>query len=188
MLIARGEAIISADELYRAWLTRELGGVRPLVSIGVNPSTADAMEEDNTIKTEQAFARIWGCGRLIKVNPYAFRAKKPKVMMAAFALGIDIVGCDIRGLHNDDYIARAIGLAIEHDGIVLFAWGKIAGEVAKKTGRDRIADMLAGIKKRGLWDRFTPMCIGTNGDGSPKHTLYQPHTAELVPWTYKEAA
>jgi hypothetical protein len=182
MLIPKGEAILSEDGVYRAWITRELGGERPLVTIGINPSTADAFEDDNTIENEMAFTRIWGCGRLIKVNPWAYRARFAKNMWAAHKAGVDIVGCDIRGLHNDDYISRAIRVAIEHDGIVLFAWGNLAGETKKRTGIDRIADMLATLRDNGLMGKFMPMCLGTNKDGSPKHTLYQPHDKEIVPW------
>lgn len=180
--VAKGDAILSACGKYRAWLTRELGGTRPLVSIGANPSTADAWKDDQTMLTEQRFARRWGCGLLVKVNVYAYRATEPKDMWAAWKAGTDIVGGNINGLHNDDYVARAIRLAIERDGIVLFAWGKIPSDTFKKTKVDRVRHMLDYLNGIALGGTFTPMCLGKNQDGSPKHTLYQPLDKELVPW------
>jgi hypothetical protein len=180
LLIPRGSAILSECEKYRAWLDRDLGGTRPLVSVGANPSTADAIKDDNTVKTEMPFARIWGCGRLIKVNVFAFRATFPKDMWAAHAAGADIVGCNINGLHNDVFIKRAVREVLLHDGILLFAWGKIPGK--NQAGRDRVAEVVEMLRTHPELGGVTPMCLGTNLDGSPKHTLYQPHSAELVPW------
>lgn len=165
-LVPRGDVVLSPEEGHRFFLTRELGGARPLVSIGVNPSTADADTDDQTMRKEQGYARRWECGRLIKVNMYGYRATDIKDMWAAEKRGVDIVGA-MPGFHNDWYILHAIQLAIEHDGIVLAAWGKHAKlgrviEVLRKI-HDRYPQWLSG---NGL------QCLGTNGDGSPKHTLY----------------
>lgn len=177
MLIPRGSAILSECAKFRVWLERDLGGLRPLVSIGANPSTADHEKDDQTMRKEQGFARFWGCGRLVKVNMNGYRATKPKDMWAAAARGEDIIGVDVKGLHNDDYILRAIQLAIDHGGIVLGAWGAI-------TKPDRVADVLLKIR-----DRFPDwyhdvgiQCLGKNGDGSPKHTLYLPYETPRERW------
>lgn len=55
-----GTAEFSINGVHRYWLTRGLGGVRPLVVCGLNPSTADAEVDDNTIRKEMKFARSWG--------------------------------------------------------------------------------------------------------------------------------
>lgn len=177
MLIPRGEVILSPCGTYRTWLTRPLGGERPLVSIGANPSVADANIDDQTMRKEQNFALLWGCKLFIKVNMNAYRATKPKDMWAAEARGEDIVGVDVCGLHNDDYILRAIQLAIDHGGIVLGAWGAI-------TKQPRVAEVLAKIADRFPdWYRDVGIqCLGTNNDGSPKHTLYLPYEAKLERW------
>ena len=43
----------------------------------LNPSTADATEDDPTIRACMAFAERWECGWLDVVNLYAFRATDP---------------------------------------------------------------------------------------------------------------
>lgn len=177
MLIPRGEAILSEDGLYRTWLTRDLGNVdgKVLVSIGANPSTADAMKDDQTMAKEQEFARRWGCTFFVKVNVYAYRATKPKDMWAAEKHGVDIVGCDVRGLHNDAFIQRALRLAWVQKGIVLAAWGKIPKQ-------PRVAEILRKLATSPFLDETPLMCLGTNNDGSPKHTLYLPYETPLVRW------
>lgn len=165
-LILTGTAEFSADEIYRYWLTRELGGDRPLVSCGLNPSTATAEEPDNTINKEIKFARRWGFGRLVKVNLYAFRTKSPAVMWKAAKQGVDIVGPD-----NDAAIRRAVDLCESSRGAFLVAWG---GE----TQLDRVRHVVNEvIQKR------TPLyCIATNIDGSPVHPLYQRDDSTYQAW------
>lgn len=175
MLIPRGEVILSPCGTYRTWLTRPLGGERPLVSIGANPSVADANIDDQTMRKEQNFALFWGCQMLVKVNVYAYRATKPKDMWDAEKRGVDIVGCDVNGLHNDAFVQRAIHLAWERKGIVLAAWGKIPKQ-------PRIAELLRKLRTFPFIDEVPLMCLGTNDDGSPKHTLYLPYEAKLERW------
>lgn len=43
--------------LWRAWATEG----RSALIVGLNPSTADATEDDPTIRREVAFAKRWGC-------------------------------------------------------------------------------------------------------------------------------
>jgi len=44
---------------YRYNLTRELGGERPLVICGLNPSVATRDKNDPTIRREIGFAKLW---------------------------------------------------------------------------------------------------------------------------------
>lgn len=173
-LIPRGTAILSPDGVYRVWLERELGGTRPLVSIGLNPSTADAEIDDQTMRKEQGFARRWGCGLLIKVNLYAYRATKPKDMWAAQARGVDIVGGDGQGLGNDNWIRMAAARASAAGGILLCAWGGHGKP-------ERVAQVIAAIREVPGAEQLLK-CLGTNNDGSPKHTLYLPYETPLVDW------
>lgn len=159
-------ARFSDDGVYRWWLTREFGGDRPLACCGLNPSTATADINDQTIRKDIGFARLWRCGLVIKVNAYGFRATQPAVMNRARAAGADIVGPD-----NDRWIVQAIDMVSIVGGIFMVAWGN---HIEPHRQRD-IARM--------LHDRsVVPMCLGTNGNGTPKHELYQPYERELVPW------
>ena len=149
---------------YRYELTRELGGDRPLVICGLNPSIATADKNDPTIRKEIGFAKLWGCGRLVKVNAYAYVATDPKDMRRAAKSGIDVIGPE-----NDLRIREAVELARLTGGIVLVAWGKNIrpsrqAEISYVFGDDA-------------------MCLGINNDGSPTHPLYIPYERPLVHWS-----
>lgn len=176
-LISRGTAVISDCGCYRPWLTRDLGGEAPLVCIGANPSTADADLDDPTMRKDQGFARRWGCGSLIKVNIYPWRATKPKDMWAARKAGADILGVamSIGGKPESNllYLMRAMQRVQDIGGVVLAAWGNIP----------EIEDVIATIGELARAYPDVPIeCLGTNGNGSPKHTLYLSSAAERQPW------
>jgi Protein of unknown function (DUF1643) len=58
-------AVISACGRYRYLLTRQVAsGGRRTTFIMLNPSTADASNDDPTIRRCIGFAQRWGCGQL----------------------------------------------------------------------------------------------------------------------------
>ena len=164
-LFQSGDAKFSPCGQYRYWLERDLGYQRPLVICGLNPSIATATKNDPTVRKEMGFAQRWGCGRLVKVNAYAFIATDPNVMKKARKAGRDVVGPD-----NDAAIVRAAEVARECDGIFLVAWGANI-EPQRQAEIDLLIRMIV-----------TPMCLGQNGDGSPVHPLYIPYDREKRPW------
>ena len=157
--------------VFRWALTRNLGGGRPLVVIGLNPSTADARANDPTIRREIGFAKLWKYGQLVKVNAYAFRATRPLDMEANRRAGVDIVGA-----HNDAAILAAARLCVEYDGLFLGAWGT-------HIEPERETRIVALVAEAGA----AIMCLGTNAGGSPMHPLYRPADAKPVPWTARAA-
>ncbi len=130
--------------------------------IMLNPSTADASEDDPTIRRCIDFAKREGCGSVLVVNLFAFRATSPEDMMKAD----DPVGPD-----NSSAIAWALGdSGPAPDGPFIAAWGARgtfggAGEAMKKR--------LAG---RGL-------CFGLTANKQPKHPLYIRADQPLQPLT-----
>ncbi len=158
MLIPSGSAVFSPCGVYRYRLDRFLGGDRPLVGIGLNPSTATAEENDPTLRRDCHFTRAWGFGHFVKLNAYGYKATEPDVMWAADGAGIDIVGPDL----------AVVAWARERGGRVWASWGSHIGvdrqiQLAQMLGED-------------VW------CIKTNLDGSPVHELYQPNVSVLKPW------
>lgn len=106
-------AVISACGLFRYELERRwdfLDQRPPVVFLMVNPSTADALEDDPTIRRCVGFARHWGFPALRVVNLFAFRATDPCQLLDAR----DAIGPD-----NDAHIERAIALGTP----VVCAWG-----------------------------------------------------------------
>lgn len=129
--------------LWRIWNEN----IKPLVVIGLNPSTADEYENDPTVSKCIVWAREWGFGGLIMLNIFAYRATDPKEMKRH----PEPVGED-----NNKHILKHC----ERAGLILCAWGNDGAF------RDRAKEVLA------LLESFDLYCMGTNQDGSPKHPLY----------------
>lgn len=153
-LLTRSDATISECGLYRYRLTREWGAGATAVFIMLNPSTADASQDDPTIRRCVGFAKREGCGRLEVVNLFAFRATAPKDMRAA---------ADPIGPENDAHILAAVTAA---DGPRIAAWGAHGGQRGKEVGR-RLRGM--GLK-----------CLGLTAALAPRHPLYVRGDAPLV--------
>lgn len=160
-------ARFSPCELYRYTLTRELGGDRPVVSIGLNPSKATAAINDPTVRKDIGFSRRWGFGRLIKLNAHGYRATDPDDMHAAAAAGIDIVGPE-----NDFWIRDTLLLAKLTGGRVVVSWGNHISHERQRAMANLIAEC-----------DVEPLCLGTNKNGTPVHELYIPYERELQVWS-----
>lgn len=157
-------AIMSADQLYRYRLTRDLGmmGDGACCFVMLNPSTADATNDDPTIRRCIGFAKQFGCGRLEVVNLFAFRATNPQDLFDSADAGIDVIGRD-----NDKHIAEACNAS----RIVVCAWGNHG----QYCGRDK--DVLRVISAQ---QGTTPQVLNINAKtGQPSHPLYLPGNAQL---------
>ena len=76
-------AVISKCGAYRYSLTRKWSDAPLLSFVMLNPSTADAKEDDPTIRRCIGFARREGAGGLIVANLYALRSSSPEALWAA---------------------------------------------------------------------------------------------------------
>lgn len=153
-------AVLSDDGLYRYELTRSWGSGRRMVVAMLNPSTADATEDDPTIRRCVGFARREGCGSLVVVNLYALRATHPEHLLDH---------PDPEGPENPAHWARA--LADPGDDLLLAAWG--AGRPAEAPGS------LAMER----WAGTVPwLCLGTTASGHPRHPLFVRAEKALEPW------
>ncbi len=110
LLIERG-ANISPCGKYRYLLWRTWGKQQPLVFIMLNPSTADANQDDATIRVCMGRARRMKVGGIIVANVFAFRATKPSDLFAA---------ADPVGPLNSSEILHAITIP---NRMVIAAWG-----------------------------------------------------------------
>jgi hypothetical protein len=126
--------------------------------IGLNPSTADEFEDDHTIRRERGFADSWGCGGIVKLNAFAYRATLPADMLRQD---------DPNGPGNT--IAFMRQELSQCDGPKVACWGTHGtfggrGELLKAA--------LPGLQ-----------CFGLNSDGTPKHPLYLAATTILIPYS-----
>ena len=150
-------AEISPCERYRYTLGRIWDSELPYVAfIGLNPSTADAVEDDPTLNRCIQYAKAWGYGGVWMVNLFAFRATSPVDMKAAD----DPVGPD-----ND----QSLKSVCEAADLVVAAWGN-HGSFRNRSRQVRV--MLDGLH-----------CLKLNKSGEPAHPLYQRKTArpEVLP-------
>lgn len=153
----RGDAYLSTDQKFRYWLIRVWDDSLPMMTnIGCNPSTADALLNDPTIRKDIGFATRLGFGGLLKLNVGAYRATDPRQWQKAF---------DPFGPENTVEHLRKYMTEFKANEVVV-TWGKCIG---KFSGR---ADSIA----RQLGDTW---CLGRTSDGTPRHTLMLPYTTQL---------
>jgi hypothetical protein len=157
--------------LDRVWDRRR----RAAVFLMLNPSTADASENDPTIRRCIGFAKRNGYGGITVVNLFALRATKP----AALALHPDPVGPD-----NDMWIQSVL---FKQPAAVIAAWGAYppaAGRGMADRATERVAAVLRLVAIYGV-----PLkCLGTTKDGQPRHPLYLAGSTPLTDYRPPEVA
>ena len=162
LLIGTGSAVFSLDRVYRYQLRRTWGNSGSHATwIMLNPSTADALEDDPTIRRCTAFTKAWGLDGLIVVNLFALRATDPRELRGH---------PDPVGPANDRWIAEAL----HSSSVVVAAWG--AHPLAEK----RTDQVTAIVAERAGY----ASCLGVTKDGYPLHPLargksYVPAGTEL---------
>ncbi|PDT55075.1 MULTISPECIES: DUF1643 domain-containing protein [Sinorhizobium] len=144
----RSSAIISGCGAYRYRLERQWDGDKPKVAfLMLNPSTADASQDDPTIRRCIGFAKAWGFGGLIVGNLFALRSTDPKALYGH----PDPIGAD-----NDQHI-----LAIAKSAHKLVcAWGTHGALHARAR---EVYEML---------EFFNLAALKVTVEGHPAHPLY----------------
>lgn len=144
--------------LWRVWDPR-----LPLLAVVMlNPSTADASRDDQTITRLVHFATVAGYGGFVVVNRYAYRATEPAALMAYGS--VNAIGPD-----NDNWIRIAIA-----DRNVLVAWG------ANWVAEDRLVEVEGLLLNHIITGRA--FCLGYTKDGYPKHPARLGNDAAFEPW------
>jgi hypothetical protein len=156
-----GTAVFDRGRTYRYLLTRVWDTGRPLiVYVMLNPSTADALKADPTIRRCTGFARRERAGGLVVVNLFALRATNPQRLRDHEA---PVGPC------NDAFIRQAVRVS---GGRVVAAWGAAGVE----HGRDR--QVLTMLHRA----RASVQCLGVTATGQPRHPLYLAGDVPLRPY------
>lgn len=158
------EATISEDGAYRYDLSRTWDpGKLTVCWVMLNPSTADALTDDPTIRRVRGFSQRDGWfGKLVVVNVFAYRATSPGELK-------DVR--DATGEHNDSYLRAHIRTS----NMVVAAWG--ASMPRRHGGQEPwVARMLPGGRT---------VCLGTTKDGRPRHPLYVKADQQWEPFDMK---
>ena len=142
-------------------------GKNPLICIGINPSTAEPGDLDNTLKSVERIALGNGFDSFIMFNVYAQRATDPDAMEE---------NCNLL-LHKENLEAFRYVLSISEKPAVWAAWGTI---IEKREYLPLcLRDMLAVGKEYGAaW-----YCAGrVSKKGHPHHPLYLRKDEKIRPF------
>ncbi|HTJ43998.1 MAG TPA: DUF1643 domain-containing protein [Kofleriaceae bacterium] len=150
---------MGADGAYRYLLARRWARGPGVLFVMLNPSTADEVTDDPTIRRCVGFARKWRAPAMEVVNLYALRATHPRDLFAHRAP----IGDD-----NDRAIRSAAARARE----IVVAWGAHGERDPARVAH--VIDLLGGRDMR---------CLGANRGGSPKHPLFVPYLTKRRRWT-----
>ncbi len=142
-------------------------GKNPLICIGINPSTAEPDNLDNTLKSVQRIALGNGFDSFLMFNVYAQRATDPNAMERQ---------CNL-SLHKENLQAFRYVLSLSEKPAVWAAWGSII----EKRGYlwECVRDMVcAGQEFGAKW-----YCAGAiTKKGHPHHPLYLRKDEKLKPF------
>ncbi len=143
-------AFFSRDKKYRYLLKRIWNSSQSkLLFIMLNPSDADFIKDDPTIRRLISFSKKWGYGGFSVCNLYSYITSSPSVLYRS---------SNILGHKNKSFVKKQI----KNSDRIVYAWGNTETE----------PDWLKKLVK-------TSYCIGINKNGTPKHPLYLNSNAQL---------
>jgi len=157
-------AVLSVCRTYRYKLARnaDIFGSKVFAYFCVNPSTADEMIDDQTVKKWLGFTKINDGKEFIVGNLFAYRATDVTELA-----NVD----DPVGLDNDKYLAEIIKEA----DVLVPCWGsreKLPNSLHYRM--EEVMDLLTNSRK-------TVMTFGLTASSDPKHPLMLPYSTVLVP-------
>ena len=142
-------------------------GKKPLICIGINPSTAEPDNLDNTLKSVERIAHHNGFDSFIMFNVYAQRATDPDHMEKT---------CNTL-LHKENLEAFSYVLSISEKPAVWAAWGTIIEK------REYLPLCLKDMIEVGNRCGATWYCAGKKSKkGHPHHPLYLRKDEEIKPF------
>jgi hypothetical protein len=139
----------------------------------LNPSTADASQDDPTVRRVVGFSKKWGMGGAIVANLFALRSPSPRDLALAAERGEDPVGP-----YNDYHLTRALrqfyGWPVAR---IVAAWGRNPMAPARAA---RVREALEEVPP--YESRPPVVALAINRDGSPKHPLYVGYSSTPSPY------
>lgn len=148
------DALFSECGNFRYILVR--GSAPYVLFIGLNPSSANAEDDDPTSNRWRLLAHDMGCHGFIAVNMYSYIATDPKKLIRAnYPVGEE----------TDELILRCADMCEK----IVLCWGSSG----KKPAVDRAVHVMTLLGEREFW------CWGVNKDGMPQHPLMLPKDAKV---------
>lgn len=154
-------ALLSDDGKYRYRLWRLWDDLAPvMVWVMLNPSTADADVDDQTIRKCTGFAKAHHFGGIIVVNLFAWRATNPKELPHV---------ADPVGPENDKHILWACTAPLML--AVVAGWGSNRFALTRAL---RVKQLIQSSARRDI------KCFRKTVGGRPWHPLYLPYSSPMV--------
>lgn len=142
-------------------------GTKPLICVGINPSTAAPDALDPTLKSVERIAHANGYDSFLMFNVYAQRATRPDDMERV---------CNLR-LHEENRKAFRYLLSLSEEPAVWAAWGNVI--LKRNYLMDCMRDFLAdGQAANARWYTAGPLLKS----GHPHHPLYLKRDTPLLPF------
>ena len=144
-------------------------GTKPLICVGINPSTAAPDDLDNTLKSVERVARHNGYDSFIMFNVYAQRATNPDDMELTYNFD----------LHQENMKAFEYALSLDQSGspAIWAAWGTIIEK------RDYLPDCVRDMIRIGNAYHAQWFSAGKRSKkGHPHHPLYLRKDSSLDPF------
>ena len=143
-------------------------GTRPLICVGVNPSTAVPDHLDNTLKSVERIALGNGYDSFLMFNVYAQRATRPA----------DMEKSRNDRLHRENLRAFAYALSLSPQPSIWAAWGTVI------TRRPYLVDCVLDLVRvaadyKACW--YTAGARSKQG-GHPHHPLYLRRDSQMEPF------
>ncbi len=161
-------AIISKDEKYRYLLWRRWAGDifdchQSCAFIGLNPSKAGVVENDNTVRRCIGFAKSLGRDSFVMGNLWPYRTKSPKILKQNKPNQIE-------GAANLDWLKWIC----RNFNLVIAAWGNHG--LWQKRGAEVVAALYPILAENG--NDF--QCLDLTQENEPRHPLYVRADTPLV--------
>ncbi len=142
-------------------------GEKPLICIGINPSTAQPDNLDNTLKSVERIALGNGFDSFLMFNVYAQRATDPDAMEKT---------CNPL-LHRENLEAFRYVLSLSKEPAIWAAWGTIIEK------RPYLPQCLQDMVEAGQAQNASWYCAGAvSKKGHPHHPLYLRKDEKLRPF------
>jgi len=155
-------AVLDHYRKHRFLIWRFWNDAPRMLFIGLNPSTANELQDDPTIRRLCGFAQEWGYGGLYACNLFSFITPNPKELLAE--------------TRNHPANTPAISMALKLTVLTVCGWGDGINSIEQGYSRAEAVYELTDA----------PMCFGLTQRGNPRHPLYLNSNTELVEYKHSD--
>lgn len=170
-LYTERDAELSPDGTNRYSLVRQWHPGRRMVIIGLNPSTADAQLDDQTVLKCVGFARRHGFGSIWIANLFSYRSPSPAELRAMLTLS----PLQAIGPHWAKWMLTALHMG-KPENVVVAAWGSTGVRWPEHQRQ------VAHLTRLAQSVNVTIHCFGTTKTGAPRHLSRLAYSTPLERW------